>query len=694
MRRLVIILSVVALCGCNGRKSDDTSPTIDQGPDATFGMARHAAIVVMDGIRLEESYGDDETYGEGWSDAADAPTEDVLPLSRARLYDQGTLMRRALCAYDTVTTPAHVDLITGANTVLAQYPVNLVDPGPYRPSYPTLFEVAREQLSLEDDESVMLANMLNLTPIRASSHPAFGWHLQARYEYLEEDTDRPVVELVGTWLADGARLVVANMHQIDRAGHSNPEAYASTAAASDQAMVNLWHETILEDPDLKDDTLLALVSDHGRHRFEDTMFPWSEHGDACSGCREIPMILMGPGVLRDVENYELHTLQDLTATVSWLMGIEMPFMTGLIMTDVLVGEPEVTQRSGPANIHGSGSILAAQHYLSDFSNRSELEIDGEQVTDDTAMALEMPRVFELGDRAFACWRQLKVEWGEELYPWEPICRSRWADGEWEPVESPEETIWAHWTPSWAGDETGPVYLGYSANVSATVSQDGALTVAKLTEDGSWELSSFRSDTVGVFPSQTSIALRKGSIWMAYASSPEASGGYAARGIQVYRIDERANWSESLWERGRIPEVADSVGRVYNRQESPALYADEEHLYLAFIAYDGAEGTYLVTASQPTIDDDWSTQRSLDASGQVLPNVTPFWNAQGVLFWARHTSEGTAEVCQSLHGEIASIECVDTGRSWLQSVAYTDHGVYATVSDGGAQWELVEVSFGG
>ena len=300
---VLILLAVLPAC----QQTPESEDSATGAPrEARFGSARNAVVLVLDGGRIEETFGDEGSWGEGYSDAWGGPTDEVLPSMRSQLLPQGALARPGYISGATVTAPAHADLLTGVHRPMGPIP-NADTITYFHPEYPTIFELVREQLDLEQDEAVLMGNTYHLSSLHRSTHPGYGELLQGTNIFIAaaegttpSEDDQDVLDEVRGQLEAGARLVVANLHQIDREGHNHPQLHARTIHEMDQPVTDLWNWIQSPGSGLADETLMVILSDHGRHRFEGGEYTFQDHGCDCSGCREVPMLLLGPWVQQGV----------------------------------------------------------------------------------------------------------------------------------------------------------------------------------------------------------------------------------------------------------------------------------------------------------------------------------------------------------------------------------------------------------
>ncbi len=712
------LVCLLVLCGCwrgCGPDPDETADTTDSfesdPPDdetappagASYGMARYAALLVHDGARIEETYGDETTWGDGYSDAYGGPTAEIIPEIRARLVPEGALAKPGYATGITITAPGNVDLLLGARTPFGHFPSG-EGAGLYRPVLPTIFELLRaSDGSVGEEQAVFTANSVHLQALNWSLYPGMGEAKGAVYSFLSEDgtgdvgstaagSDDPVIDDVAGFLLDGSRLVVANLHQVDRSGHYNAVNHWEFIADVDVPLVELWEDTVGQDAELADNTVLVYLSDHGRHRFMEGDSPWAHHGDGCSGCREIPILLLGPGIQPGIEVDEPYNMEDVTATVAWLMGFELPYGTGMVMTELLVDPPEIAQRTGPARLASSGEFVAYQQWRDDLESRSEIVVDDTVFSDTDAFHVEEPRLLLTGEGTrYLCWRQVEVGTSEEFWNWIPVCKTkRESDSDWHDVDQPAELVWPYSSPALAADAGGRLTMAWSSNLTGSNEAEKSLVLDRWTASRGWE--GYKEDPVALvyFPTRPALAVGEVSYWVAWGGSTDEQTGRYERKVEVYRVSWPSDGAQT-WSQSYTSPDTDSSGRSFERQEDPALYLADDALYLAYLGFN-SEGNYLLTANISLPDGDWGVTRSIDTSGTVFAHIPPVWSDDGHVYWARLASGGTAEVCRASTSDLLSSDCLDLEVPYIESLAASPDGAWATRSSGDKQWELTELSW--
>ncbi len=718
-RTTALILGATFVVGCPIRfdppKESAGTDTVVEGETGTetgqetgetdpdrpfFGSVEYGVMMITDGVRIEESWGDDTTWGEGWSDAYEGPTDELWPLLRKNMLPEASIAKPGYVTGITITAPAHVDLLLGKRTPYGHHPPG-AGPGRYRPETPTIFEQLRAQdASVTNEQAAFVGNTYHMLALNHSLYPALADDYAGVYTFIDETggtdvgqppaEDPPVVDAVEARLLDGARVVASNLHQVDRSGHYNPFQHWQYVNELDDDLNTMWFTTIQGSETLADKTVMAIASDHGRHRFADGDAPWQHHGCGCSGCREVPMLLIGPGIKQGHVATQPYVFEDIGLTVAWLMGVEMPYATAMVMSDMIEGDPAIPQRSGPHALHSSGELMAYHQWRDDFTSRSEVVVDGTVFSNPEAIHVEQPKVLRTESADYACWREVTVATDEEYWNWQPVCKYREGDGEWTGFGGAvAELVWPYFDPALASDPGGRLYMAFSGNETGNAQSESGVYLARWTQSRGWE----GGDTMvggDYFPIHPSVVVDDEYAWVAWSAGKTEPEGRDTRHVDVYRVTWPASGSQT-WDHSFESAYEDASGRSFTRIDSAALSMQDGALYLAYLAYND-DGNFLVGSSLQDLDGSWADPRSMDTTGDVFVHVRPQWSDDGWLYWARLGSDGKAEVCRAHATAMTDDQCETTGQPYLESIAPSADGAKATVSDGQMQWELVEVSF--
>lgn len=639
-------------------------------PTPSLGAAEHVVVLVLDGVRIEES------FGSGTSSAADGvPTSELLPRVRAELVPEGTLVLPAYNLGTTTTAPGHAVLLTGAPVAFGNFPPT-ESSGAYFPALPTLFELVRSQYDAPASHVALTGNTTLLDGLGRSTYPGLGAGFGTEYVsaegdrdgVLDEDVVAAVRELLDT---SPSRLLVANLHIADHMGHRGELAsdYATAVRAQDEPIAELW-AWIQSDDRLRDTTTLVLVGDHGRHRLgydED----YREHGDSCAGCREVPMLLLGAGVPRGVVVDGGAALEDLSATVAWLLGLDDPYTTGRVLVD---------GGGGPAGLVlpvATDLVTVAQLHLDDDA-RSAVVLGGapageavvldEVLSTPGAYAAERPVVASANGVSVACWRELSTLGGEDL-PWVPRC-VRLSGGERVPLPAPLSAVNPSFEPALALGPGATPWLAVADNLSGAVdAQEENRAVRLLVYDGARWVGGDQGLVGVVYPTAPALAPDGDQALVAFAASAEVSTGREDRHVELHRVDEVGG--AQAW-----TPLYDSLGLATGvRHDLPAVGLHDGELSLAYLDIDD-EGVSVVVTRSTDGGHTWTTPARLDEGGRVFSHLAPqVWD--GRVAWTQLGAD-EAELC--LEGEEPS--CAPLGALELGGFARAgDEVLVSTRVDG-------------
>ena len=640
---------------------------LDDSQDTQSAAVERVVVIVMDGARMDESFGSGTT-----SNTTGEATEDFMPEVRSRLFPKGTLVLPGLSTGVTTTGPGHCDLVVGTNTPYGNYGVDAAtrDAGLYRPEFPTLFEAARAQKGWSEQETHFGANAALMMGLTWSLHPRYGEAHGAEYTFIADPDneempladDLPTLEGLQEHLeAHEGRLVFWNLKNVDRTGHYGPpESYPKAVKDIDDPIADFWDW--LQDSEVYgDQTVLVLTSDHGRHRF-DREEDWRQHGDSCAGCREIPIFLIGPGVEEGVTVTDPVTMHDLSQTIAELMGLEMPHSTGRSLSgDGATGTLEAAVE---------GEHVALSTYV---DGRPRIELDGEVVSAGWAEGL---RSASGVDTAAFCWRQISLDDSESL-PWQPRCVVDQGAG-WTEVgfaDEPEVSPW--WTPQLEVDGEGRVWAVYADTKNGVIARPDdaskAVRLVRWSAEEGWEGMGSGANEFSL-ATHPSLALGEAFTWVAFASADPGTTDRTTRHVKVYKV---------VWNEGERPifnKVLDTDSG--GRSERPALAEVDGVVHLVHLSSREEFGNTLMHLSSPDEGETWGEPRRYDTSGTVLVHVAPVV-VDGTAWWARDGGE-TVEVCSRAF-EQQEATCTDTGAAWLRSLHVGAEGVVATVSSGDRSW---------
>lgn len=678
------------LSGCDKSsdpKNPDSTGQIDSVPTTQTMVATKAIILIVDGLRLEDGLGD------GFSNVAGTDSVNLLPAIRENLLPIGALVRPTYNVGFTKTAPGHCNLITGHR----EYYWNFATAGGsrfYRSYYPTIFEEIRQQLALEVDDLLFMGNSNLISDSSYSVYPGLGPDAGLEYQLVtgtngdatEDDMDvfedaRAAIE------ANTPIFSFINVKEVDRNGHNGVGAeYVGSIDYLDQPIVDFWNwlQTL---PDYKDQTLLIISSDHGRHR-TGAVDDWVSHGDSCTGCREVATLALGPGVRQGEVIETPYTLEDIATTASWVVGVQMPYAQGVLMSDIFEDPPDFQEVAGDIMVAASQTLEAHVELSGDSSQRSQVVSGGEVLSNESATWAEEPSVFQNETDEFICWRELTMS--ADVSPWNAQCRHR-ATGTsaWEIIDAPAEAVWSVWTADLVEDSSGRVW---SAWFSQEGDELGTIDFGRWNGE-TWERASARDQInypeSAYYVSYPVIAPQLDGTLVALVASESVQMARYTRHVRVYRLDWPETgvleWSDALFHSTEF----DTAGNTYGRMEFPAFYQQDTVIDLAMIGFAEEGNRVLVTRSEDE-GQSWSDLVPVSDDVLVFGHVRPIWK-DGGLFFAGLSSDDQAVVCR-YDIELSSTSCQETGSTRVDSISVTPDSVMVSIDSGTGQWEITTLMF--
>ncbi len=654
----------------------DAETGTDPGDDTHSPSLKGPTVIVLvtDGARI------DETLGDGVSSVTGEPTALFLPTIRAQLFPQGAMVARAHNSGVTITAEGHGELVTGRRIPLANFPTN-DGAGDFRPTVPTLFEVLRQAEEEPLESTVIGGNSGHLRGLTQSHHPLGGADLAAEYLFVTSPDDPTqaagddavVIESVQAWMDEHpTRLLVANLHQMDRTGHynDNPQAYATRVKAVDEPIVAFW-EWVQAHPSYKDQTTLIVVADHGRHRLG-TPADHRHHGDSCSGCRQIPLFLVGPRIKQGVRTESTAILADVGATIAELLNVELPLATGRVLSEVLVDPPLFNQPQGYGDSTYSGENQVWRAWQDNTEHRSAIFLNGEKVSTESALHAEAPVLVDRSGLSVACWREITI--GEEeidVWPWEPLCRRTTSDGTWVEFRFPVSPVSPYFRPALAIDQAGQLWSSMVDNPTGNWEAPGQLLrIHRWTASRSWEEASSGMDGIRYAMHPALVPVSGGVVVAVVSSDTTREGdetpvesdqvheraryrrhiqihhiGWPSIGSPVWTTPWRSYTADHFAVDAPLPAPPDAwegweeIGRV----DRPALGESGHTVHMAFLAM-GIDGGSTTLRYQASADEGltWTNPTIVDEE-DVAPHITPVIS-EGAVYWARRRTDGV-HICR-------------------------------------------------
>jgi hypothetical protein len=660
-----MLLLVASLSGgCHG-KDDEVVPDEGEYPPS-------ALVLVLDGVRVEEltsTFASDVT-GVSGEEYAHKLWADVAP--------DAAVVRAAINPGVTITAPGHLEMLTGRVDALANYATDF-GAGLYRPELPTLFEELRSQLDLPAGDALLLANTELLLPATSSLYPGLGEDLGATYEEMFDpekpdapiNDDTPVMdELKNRIREDHPRFMVVNFHDVDRAGHYGGEgAYPGDVEKLDGLLAEFWRWLADHEPGYQRDLLVVITADHGRHRHDEDN-GWHNHGDSCTGCREVPLLLLGPGVRAGEEVADTTTLWDYGPTLAAHLGVDLPWAQGLPIAPAF-DTLDAPARSGEVGVGSAGTHVVATRYLDGYEARSEVVLDGVVVSGDDALVADGASLYEDVAGPIACFRELRLTPGELFWPWAPRCLRNGED-----LGFPESEVGTDWRPAFASDGDA-LWVAYNHNPDGIgelgVDDEVGLRVRRFV-DGAW---SDPLATPAYFPVEPSLVPTAEGAAVAFGTNASGDESRYTRHIRVLRV------SDGLTLLGESDiDLSPWLGDPQRAERATLTRLGDGRLALAILGIGAdARDVYVVTSEDEGAT--WGEPVALGVTEPLFAHLTPRWDGDAVVYAV--LAEGEAELCRQAIGSDAT--CVSAGSPRVDSFSVTEGVVTASVDTGVGAWEV-------
>ncbi|MCX7003062.1 MAG: Ig-like domain repeat protein [bacterium] len=286
----------------------------------------HVVILVMDGARYSETWGD--------------PTHTNIPQIATNLALRGVVLTNlytdicsAIPGALTETGPGHATLACGTYQ-------NIDNFGTQLPYEPTIFQYYRQQHAAPARAAWVVTSKDKIVVVTDTSKAGWNGLYRPSYNcgvngvggggYREDNLTHPLV--IAALTNDHPAVMLINYKGPDAMGHLNNWAgYLAAIKEVDGYAADVW-ATIQADPQLKDATTLFIVTDHGRH--DDAHGGIVYHGDGCEGCTHLLGVALGPSFKTNLISGTRRTQPDLATTAANLLGIAMPTATGQIISEL------------------------------------------------------------------------------------------------------------------------------------------------------------------------------------------------------------------------------------------------------------------------------------------------------------------------------------------------------------------------
>jgi hypothetical protein len=309
------------------------------------GQTKYVIIAVIDGARYTETFGD--------------PAHQYIPRIWSTLRPLGTIYTAFRNEGLTETNPGHASILTGTWQSIA-------NDGTVRPHMPTLFEYFRKGTGAAANQNCVILGKTKLDILSYSDHPAYGsaYGGAVSYSASQYDDQIAMTNFRNAITTSHPQILIINLPKTDNAGHTGVwGSYLAGLQTADTLVQAMW--TIVQnDPVMAGKTTMFITNDHGRH--DDAHGGFTNHGDACEGCRHVMLLVLGPDTPVNTVDGSTRLQIDIAPTVGQLLGFATPNATGAVLTSAIKTDVAGMESSLP------GSVELHQNYPNPFNPTSEI----------------------------------------------------------------------------------------------------------------------------------------------------------------------------------------------------------------------------------------------------------------------------------------------------------------------------------
>lgn len=292
----------------------------DHAPKPAY-KTQNAVIIIMDGAR----------YSETWGDSTHAN----IPHIYQEIAPAGTVNTGFYNDGPTYTLAGHSALATG-------YYAEINNSGKEFPAHPSIFQAFNKQYPSGESLSWVVASKDKISILSDCSDTAWQHKWRPDFDcgkngkgtgsgYRNDSlTCLKASEILKT---KHPRLMLINFEEPDGSGHSGKwEDYRAAIKKTDAYIDQIW-DLLQTEKFYKNHTAIFITNDHGRH-LNNVEEGFKNHGCSCDGCRHVFFIATGPDFRKHAVINHHYDLVDIPATIATLLGV--PFSSeGETMKEIL-----------------------------------------------------------------------------------------------------------------------------------------------------------------------------------------------------------------------------------------------------------------------------------------------------------------------------------------------------------------------
>jgi len=295
--------------------------------------AKYLLMIVMNGVRYNDAFGDkNHLYIDNiWS----------------KLRPLGTICTNFKNRELTFPIPSQMSLLTGIWHVFKN-PLSETIP----PAFPTLFEYWKSARKDNGNTCYFASNRATFKILACSKQKNFGASYAPVFESSTQDdaNENAIYEKALPYILDQhPAFIYLSLGSAGGGGTKNDlkadkcQLPGQKDACGGAELLNLYYESIMQmdaivydlwdriqkDATYKDNTILLVLSSHGRHTDD-----FHSYGDKCQGCTQLYLLAVGPGIKKNFVSKKERTLIDICRTVGTLCALPTPYAKGTVMKEL------------------------------------------------------------------------------------------------------------------------------------------------------------------------------------------------------------------------------------------------------------------------------------------------------------------------------------------------------------------------
>jgi hypothetical protein len=311
----IFALGIMLLYGaaCSVR---DKPIIVNQAPAGFIGTKRNVVILLIDGARYSETFGD--------------TTHQNIP----ELYSIAQEGAHCNNLYNAAVT----NTINGISYITTGQHDTLVNNGNGTPGYENIFQRYIKYYGNAKKACIVASKdkIAALNDCTCASHQQFLAYTNCGVAgngtgYRDDSTTMQTA--IDYLRVHQPQLSLIALKQPDAAGHTGIYAdYISSLKQSSKyalALINF----LKQDSFYANNTDVIITNDHGRH-VDNWLDGFAGHGDTCIGCRHISCIAWGPDFKVNHNDNGYHDQRDITATIGYILKLGT-IGSGAVMTNIL-----------------------------------------------------------------------------------------------------------------------------------------------------------------------------------------------------------------------------------------------------------------------------------------------------------------------------------------------------------------------